>query len=198
MFHIFVSGFSQLATSSLVRHCLKALRIYLPREASLNFLCQWYSCRNALGSENLSPSQEWEQFVKCLLKQCGYHIDTLNVFEFSTRVTGGCSPEAGSKKVRPNEHGSDDDWQNLLASSHHREACSQVSYVLGLKQVSLGLEDSEQLEIEPVSVDRASPLFTQLYSITWALHLLYEEIKLDKVLRVHKFFINSNIFVGNN
>ena len=192
---ICISGFSHLATSSLVRHCLKALRVYLPREASLHFLCQWYSCRNALGSENLSPSQEWEQFVKCLLKQCGYHIDTLKVFEFSSRLTGECSPDAGSKKVRPNEHGSDDDWQNLLGSSHHREACSQVSYVLGLKPVSLGLEGSEQLEVEPVSADRASALFTQLYSITWALHLLYEEIKLDKVVQKSTSFLINSISI---
>ena len=111
----FVLGLSQLATSSLVRRCLKALQVFLPREASLHFLCQWYSCRNTLGSENLSPSQEWEQFVKCLLKQCGYHIDTLNVFEFSMRGTAaGCSPDTGSKKIRHNDHGSEDDWHLLL------------------------------------------------------------------------------------
>ena len=117
VFFVTFQGLSPLATSPLVRQCLKALRVYLPRDASLHFVCQWYSCRNTIGSENLSPSQEWEQFVKCLLKQCGYHIDTLNVFEFSMRVSGGCSPEAGAKKVRPNEHGSDDDWQLLLVSS---------------------------------------------------------------------------------
>ena len=145
-------------------------------------MCQWYSSRNVLGSENLSPIQEWEQFAKCLLKQCGYHIDTLNVFEFSARYTGsGSSPDAASKKVRPNESGSDDDWTYLLSSSRHRETSTQISYLLGLKPVSLGAPDSSRFEIEPVSVDRTSALFSHLYSVTWSLHLLYEEIKLNKV-----------------
>ncbi len=46
----------------------------------------------------------------------------------------------------------------------------------------VSVDDSAKLDVgEPASTDRASALFNQLYSITWALHLLYEEIKLDKV-----------------
>jgi hypothetical protein len=32
-----------------------------------------------------------------------------------------------------------------------------------------------------VSLDRSAPLFGHLFSVTWSLHLLYEEIKLNKV-----------------
>ena len=47
---------------------------------------------------------------------------------------------------------------------------------------SVSVDDSSKLDIgDPVSTDRSSALFSQLYSVTWALHLLYEEIKLDKV-----------------
>jgi hypothetical protein len=49
------------------------------------------------------------------------------VHKIGPRLIGGCSPDAGSKKVRPNENGSDDDWQTLLSSSHHREASAQVT-----------------------------------------------------------------------
>ena len=54
----------------------------------------------------------------------------------------------------------------------------RVKFILNRSAV----DDSSKLDIgDPVSTDRSSALFSQLYSVTWALHLLYEEIKLDKV-----------------
>jgi hypothetical protein len=50
---------------------------------------------------------------------------------------------------------------------------------------SVSVDDSSNLDIgDPISTDRSSALFSQLYSVTWALHLLYEEIKLGKVVVV--------------
>lgn len=65
--------------------------------------------------------------------------------------------------------------------------CSQLSNLLGLESVRQ-IEESH-VDHSNVSVDVTAPFFKHLPQILLSLHLLYEEIKLNKV--VYRLFVPS-------
>lgn len=47
--------------------CLSALKQVLPRDIAVLLVVKWYVARNAPGTQDIAPSQEWRLFLGVLL-----------------------------------------------------------------------------------------------------------------------------------
>ena len=176
----------KLHTSTLIGRCLQTLEYAIPsKEACQVLFSQWYCMRNSPGPSSISNAQEWNMFAKCLMQLLGYQTDLINfsVEEFSVHssdssMTSPCS----SKKMRQSDDGCDGDWQKLLSSQRHHESGKQLSFVLGLEDIvpDPASQHNKAKQIETSKINVNAPLFNHLNNILQALHLLYEDSKLNK------------------
>ena len=202
-----------VCTSSMVLRCLKALYAYLPNSHSIRLAIHWYRMRNAPGPSSISASEEWKLFVECLFSQMGYRIEKLKSDVFSNSATlcrSGNNDSSMSpiypKKMRPDEAGSEEDWQHLLETRTHIKSGQRLSFLLGIPDVSKtvnscnlsvegGLKGKQgdrialqhETSIAAGTVDPNANLFEHIGSILWCLHLLYEDFKLDKASLAYLF-----------
>ena len=189
-----------VCTSSIVKRCLKSLYAYLPNQLSLKLSKRWYRMRNAPGPSSISASEEWKLFVKCIFRSMGYNIEKLKPEIFSTSISRSGNDSSISpvyaKKMRPNDSGSDADWQNLLESRSHVQSGEQISFLLKMQDVcrtnyepqqvgSLNTIDNQNAPTLIVTdmdtnfglMDPNAFLFEYIGSVLWCLHLLYENFK---------------------
>ncbi|KAK7071553.1 Anaphase-promoting complex subunit 1, partial [Halocaridina rubra] len=165
----------EVASSPLVRHAIAALKYILPRESALLLVNKWYATRNAPGSEDFSPQGEWTMFSTMLLSMIGYDTDRL-ALTYPVEASGSCSPLVATKKFRAAESGSDNDWEYILSSAFHMAAGHTLSEMLGLQRVGVIQKHQEDTK---ATANTKAPLFAHLPSVLFALHLVYEEFKLN-------------------
>ena len=175
-----------LCSSSLVEMCLSALKYILPRETALHLVNKWYLKRNCPGNVDFSPQGEWQMFSMTLLALIGYDTDKLSP-NCPLDASGSCSPMVSSKKFRAADNGSDSDWEYVLSSSYHQAAGGTISEVLGLQPLGVVqvLHDPENEILFNVN----AILYNYLPSILLALHLVYEEMKLNVLKWEHCSFL---------
>ncbi len=92
------------------------------------------------------------------------------------------------KQRRMSECGSEGDWDFVLDSAHHLEVGDGLSSLLGLQAVSRKNKAPSDLlaeHQEQVTLDEAAPLLPYIPQILLKLHLLYEDMKLDRCHREH-------------
>ncbi|XP_045597695.1 anaphase-promoting complex subunit 1 isoform X2 [Procambarus clarkii] len=164
----------EIASSPVVKHSLAALKYVLPREAALQLVNKWYATRNAPGSGDFSPHGEWTMFSMMLLSMIGYDTDKL-ALTCPVEASDSCTLVA-TKKFRAAESGSDNDWEYMLSSPLHMAAGNSLSEMLGLQKVGVMQKPKE---VSNGTVHTKSPLFSHLPSILFALHLVYEDFKLN-------------------
>jgi len=114
----------------------------------------------------------------------GYRTDQLSLFPMSQPSPASSDGGNKSKKQRVNDNGNDGDWDFLLASVHHLEAGGGLSKLLGLESVCREGKSTEEEEKEAEkrpNIDIKAQLFPNLAKVFLNLHLLYEDMKLDKV-----------------
>ncbi|XP_058442829.1 anaphase-promoting complex subunit 1 isoform X2 [Malaya genurostris] len=155
-----------MSESYLVSRCLLALREVLPKKLALEFLIRWYGTRNAPGSKNFSCNREWDIFRAMLFqhmgKPCFQNADD------QSHKTHSKSSLDEPKKRRKSDNclGNDNDWEILLK---HK-----------------GREGNKRKEIEStemVAYNSDKFLFEYVPRIIKTLHLVYEDMKLDHLLR---------------
>lgn len=130
-------------------------------------MAKWYGVRNAPGSRDLNPQQEWFAFRDVLADALGR---TRN--EMTSATSSASSNEEPTKRRKSdNCDGTDNDWEYLLAatSSHHR--------VVELASPSLPPNAAGSY------FNSGAPLFTHIPIVFYALHLFYENIKIDSTMR---------------
>lgn len=148
-----------ICSSSVVKICLNALKTVLPKDISTQLLIKWYAKRNAPGSNDLSPQTELHLFHACLLSLMGYSIENMQLeFNFSKFMNGSGSPKDKRIKLDADENGTDEDWEILM------------------KELN---EESRPQNVSLVQVDSTALLFPYFPHILFALHLIYEEFKLN-------------------
>ncbi|XP_043916095.1 anaphase-promoting complex subunit 1 [Protopterus annectens] len=162
-----------------VKKCLQAIKYILPKEIAVQVLIKWYSTYNAPGGP--CYHSEWNMFVTCLMNMMGYNTDRL-MWTQNLNYEGSLSPVIAPKKARPSEAGCDEDWEYLLKSEYHQNAESH------LLASALHLDAVEALPAKEdipccVSLDTSAILFHHIPSIFFVLHLVYEELKLDNLMR---------------
>lgn len=166
----------ELASSHPVRQCLAALRAVLPQDAALYLTNRWYATRNAPGSGDFSPEGEWTLFSLTLLAAAGYDTDKLALSGPGDATGDTTGPLGASKKFRAAENGSDSDWEYLLSSSLHAAVGDDLSQVLGLQKV--GVVPRPQATVQG-NIDTSASLYPHLPVLLLALHLVYEDFKLN-------------------
>ena len=81
------------------------------------------------------------------------------------------------------DDGCDGDWQKLLTSKRHHESGKQLSFVLGIEDISPDhpRNDDKDKDLDDIQkINTNSPLFSSISNILLTLHLLYEDSKLNK------------------
>uniref|UniRef100_S4RPY3 Uncharacterized protein n=1 Tax=Petromyzon marinus TaxID=7757 RepID=S4RPY3_PETMA len=175
-------SFPEIASCSLGLECRSAARDVL-HDTALQLQLRWYTARNRMGSPGLAS--EWALFRDCLLTASGYDMENLPWAQLShgtvrlpltpplhAPVLTQCrctraeqepclSPVLTPKKPRTSDAGTDEDWEFLL--NQRGEA-----------------ERGPFSRVHILNPD--APLFTHLPTVFWALHLVYEDSKLDSAL----------------
>ncbi|KAJ8248603.1 hypothetical protein GJAV_G00243760 [Gymnothorax javanicus] len=168
----------EIATSELVKKCLQAIKLILPRETAAKVLIKWYNICNAPGGP--SAHLEWSLFVTCFMTLMGYNTDKLS-WTRNLDVEVPLSPVIAPKKARPSEMGSDDDWEYLCGSEFLRQVESQpLSRALGLAAMEAPPPAVDSSA--PLRLDSSAPLFPHIPAIFCVLHLVYEDLKLDSLM----------------
>ncbi|KAJ0067016.1 hypothetical protein NL108_006265, partial [Boleophthalmus pectinirostris] len=162
----------EIATSELVRKCLKAIRFILPKEAAMKVLVKWYTIYNAPGGP--STHSEWNMFVTCFMTLMGYNTERL-AWTRNLQFEVPLSPVIAAKKARPSDGGSDEDWDYLLGSHYH---CQMIS-----QPVFASPESVSSPTGPPPKLDSSAPLFPHIPALFYVLHLIYQELLLDELQR---------------
>ncbi|XP_056423181.1 anaphase-promoting complex subunit 1 [Hyla sarda] len=168
-----------VATSELVKKCLQAIKYILPKEVAVQMLVKWYNSHNAPGGP--SNHSEWNLFVTCLMNMMGYNTNKLS-WTHNLDFEGSLSPVIAPKKARPSETGSDEDWEYLINSDYHRNVEFHVlakALQLDPVEVPAYREESQQV----FNLDSTALLFSHIPAIFYVLHLTYEELKLNTLMR---------------
>ncbi|MBN3295003.1 APC1 protein, partial [Amia calva] len=161
----------EIATSELVKKCLLAIKFILPKETAVKVLIKWYNIHNAPGGPSLHS--EWNLFVTCLMTLMGYNTERLG-WTRNLDFEGSLSPVIAPKKPRPSEMGSDD-----------VRRCAMITRlsVLFTSAVSGHNVMSDRCRHYFVILDPSALLFGHIPAVFFVLHLVYEELKLDKLMR---------------
>ena len=75
-----------------------------------------------------------------------------------------------AKKSRPSDQGSEEDWENLLQSQHHKVFAETQEDVSGFE----GAQKTATKKAEEMSLDTGAALFPHIPAVLFALHLVYE------------------------
>nr|CAD7262920.1 unnamed protein product [Timema shepardi] len=170
----------QICSSPMVSQCLTTLKQVLQRDLAMQVVTKWYGVRNAPGTQDISPNQEWQLFSATLLELVGYEVDKLPG-TYHTSDDSNSSSVRPMKKQRSSNSGSESDWEYLLGSAHHRALAQGMEAVLGLHPPPVSLPaDSEP--VPTGQVNSTAPLFTSMPLVLFSLHLLYEDLKLNVLL----------------
>ncbi|XP_059145256.1 anaphase-promoting complex subunit 1-like isoform X2 [Physella acuta] len=166
-----------MTTSPGIDLCLKALKHLLPKDIALQVLGRWYTVRNSPGG--VGNVSEWSMFNKCILGMMGYDTGKLGLTTKGER-DGSSSPVMHTKKAKPSDQGLDDDWDYLLISDHHLLS-STSHHTLGITGSATFNENWQPSR--PCAINSSALLFPFCPAILIALHLVYEEMKLNILLK---------------
>uniref|UniRef100_A0A8C4RIV1 Anaphase-promoting complex subunit 1 n=1 Tax=Erpetoichthys calabaricus TaxID=27687 RepID=A0A8C4RIV1_ERPCA len=168
-----------IASSELVKKCLLAIKYILPKDVAMKILIKWYNIYNAPGGP--SSQSEWNLFVTCLMTLMGYNTDKLS-WTRNIDFEGSLSPVIAAKKARPSDMGSDEDWQYLITSDYHQQL-GMHTMICSLYLDSIEAFQSKEDLSSQFKFDISAPLFSHIPAVFYVLHLVYEELKLDNLMR---------------
>uniref|UniRef100_A0AAY4C5Y8 Anaphase-promoting complex subunit 1 n=1 Tax=Denticeps clupeoides TaxID=299321 RepID=A0AAY4C5Y8_9TELE len=169
----------EIATSDLVKRCLQAIRLILPKDTAMKVLIKWYNNYNAPGGPSMHL--EWNLFVTCVMTLMGYNTERL-AWTHNLHFEVPLSPVIAPKKARPADTGSDEDWEYLRSSDYHWQlSMRQMVSVLGQRASAPPVEEEDSGPA--LCVDSSALLFPHIPALFYVLHLLYEDLKLDALQR---------------
>ncbi|XP_050344648.1 anaphase-promoting complex subunit 1 [Nymphalis io] len=172
------------ACSPLVARCCAALAHALPADVTMQVIIKWYGVRNAPGTQDLTPEQEWVMFSNLLLSLIGYDVERLS----QSRQSDEEHVEVVTKKQRTSSDGTQDDWEYMLNSKMHKTMGSSLASVLNLHQIQAETRHSrsnkkrDEENEKPTQFNTNSLLFPYTVQVFYAFHLAYEDIKLNTLL----------------
>ncbi|VVD00273.1 unnamed protein product [Leptidea sinapis] len=164
----------------LLRAARRALAATLPHDLAAQVIIKWYGVRNAPGTQDFTPEDEWELFSNLLLSLIGYDVDRL-----SPSKTDEEHSEVVTKKQRTSNDGSQDDWEYLLNSKMHKAIGHSLSHVLNLPAVAT---DNQRAKTKNRNTEKSlqintnALLFPYMIHIFYAFHLVYEDFKMNTLL----------------
>ncbi|XP_052742012.1 anaphase-promoting complex subunit 1 [Bicyclus anynana] len=170
--------------SPLVTRCCAAVAAAAPKDITMQVIIKWYGIRNAPGTQDITPGQEWAMFSDLILSLIGYDVERLS----QSRQNEEEQVEVVTKKQRTSSDGTQDDWEYLLNSKMHKTIGNSLANMLNLNQIqsetrhSRANERKEEDAEKPILFNTNSILFPYTVHIFYAFHLLYEDLKLNTLL----------------
>ncbi|XP_052275462.1 anaphase-promoting complex subunit 1-like isoform X2 [Dreissena polymorpha] len=174
--HMFRCTLPDMTNSSGIDLCLRALKHMLPRDLAMQMIGRWLTVRNSPGA--VGSQTEWAMFTSCLLGMMGYDVGKLPITEKELE-TSSLSP-VSAKRARTSDHGTDEDWEYLLGGELHQFMEESVGDILGLSPCQ-PVPDSTPLS-HASTISTSGILFAYMPACFTALHLVYEELKLNTLL----------------
>lgn len=173
-----------------VTKCLNALRQVLKKDIAISvsiynsitncwiirfnvqLMAKWFGVRNAPGSRDLNPHQEWHMFKTVVLEMLGRPLATLSQNSRMSGMSGGTASADEPKKRRKSENceGSTADWKYLLAV-----VSPKLDFIT---------KDKEMAYVAP-RINGNTPLFPYTPLVFYTLHLLYENMKVEAMMKLH-------------
>lgn len=160
-----------------IEACLNGLKHMLPKDLAIILLGKWFTMRNTPGG--LGNQSEWCLFTRCLLNLMGYDTTRLTLTN-QQEADISMSPVIAQKRPKQSDQGSEDDWEYLLNSTHHQFMCATMEPSVGLSYAA-SVPDATSYS-KPCAINTTAPLFVHIPSIMMALHLVYEDMKLNILL----------------
>lgn len=186
----------ELTSCALVERCLTALKATLQKDIVMQIIVKWYGTRNAPGTQDLCPEQEWLMFAYLLFSLIGYDTEKLE-FNRQTDVTQE-QPEVAMKKQRTSSDGSHDDWEYLMNSKLHLSIGNSLASLLNLQNCkplkqkfkhktdvrnyvykNKGNVSGDLKTASDVQFNTSALLFPYVLQVLFNFHLIYEETKLN-------------------
>ncbi|CAH2241616.1 jg3948 [Pararge aegeria aegeria] len=171
--------------SPLVTRCCAAFSTALPKDITMQVIIKWYGVRNAPGTQDITPGQEWAMFSDLILSLIGYDVERLS----QSRQNEEEQVEVVTKKQRTSSDGTQDDWEYLLNSKMHKTIGNSLANMLNLNQIqsettrhSRTSEKQDEDAEKPTLFNTNSLLFPYTVHVFYAFHLLYEDLKLNSLL----------------
>ncbi|XP_059045476.1 anaphase-promoting complex subunit 1 [Achroia grisella] len=177
-----------LACATLVARCCDALRAILPKDIGMLVIIKWYGVRNAPGTQDLTPEQEWSMFSNLLFALIGYDVERLTQTKQNDDQVEHA--EVATKKQRTSSDGTHEDWEYLLNTKMHKVIGNSLVSTLHLHPIqnSEGRQTRNSKSKNNVEMEKCaqfninSLLFPYTVQVLYAFHLVYEEIKLNTLL----------------
>ncbi|KAK9766803.1 Anaphase-promoting complex subunit 1 [Basidiobolus ranarum] len=170
--------------SMLVRRCLEALSCALPTATYSNFLAHYLKLQYGnIAAEDFSSCDEWDMFIVNLLYFCqAQPASGMSVFE-------GVVKQDSDLHVDDNPVYDDkDDWEFLLDSEYHSKFQQNFGMYLSnshlpniLKQQYASLYEKSRKVYTKYPMVSQFP--SSLAQVLFALHLIYEDVKLSAITR---------------
>ncbi|CAG2230501.1 APC1 [Mytilus edulis] len=175
--HLCRAAMPNQTNSPGIEACLNGLKHMLPKDLAILLLGKWYTARNTPGG--LGNQSEWALFTRCLLNLMGY--DTTRLALTSQQdLDVSMSPVVAQKKPKQSDQGCEEDWDFLVNSDHNEFMNATMESSLGLSHAS-SLPDATSYS-KPCGINTSAQLFAHIPSILMALHLVYEDMKLNILL----------------
>ncbi|XP_030854571.1 anaphase-promoting complex subunit 1 [Strongylocentrotus purpuratus] len=171
----------KISVSNTVNLCLEAIKYVLPRDTAIQFQARWYATNHAPGE--LRDQSELMTFASCLLGMMGYNTAQLNLFSQDTESAG--SPVVAAKKHKPS--GWDEDWEYLFSSDYHNKVKDTLPVfnhpdtAPSTSSMNPGSSNDDSTKRKPL--ETSALLFPHIPGLAFVLHLVYEELMLNKYLR---------------
>ena len=167
----FLLSFPPIYCSSIVSMCLNGLKNVLPRDISMQMFINWYKLRTTSLNEVHTVQNELALFKCCILKLCGYDIESLPL-NFHLKLTSSTnellgevrSPRKSAKKSSTSSiNQTKEDWEFIC------------NYFADNQQVS-------NFNKKRLPVQSNSLLFPFLNYVLFCFHLTAEEVRLDTLM----------------
>ncbi|XP_077996954.1 anaphase-promoting complex subunit 1-like [Glandiceps talaboti] len=173
--NMYRASLPEMCSSPLVKSCLEALKYVLPKDVAIQLMVKWYATHNAPGGP--TSQSEWHKFMICLLSMMGYNIAKLYLIN-KLDANDSLSPKISAKIAKSS--GCNEDWEYLFKSDYHVKDGQMQCRLLHFR------EPYVSFPVTTVStsscMDTTAPLFSYVSTILFALHLVYEELKLNNML----------------
>ncbi|XP_052748922.1 anaphase-promoting complex subunit 1 [Galleria mellonella] len=177
-----------LSCATLVARCCDALRAILPKDIAMQVIIKWYGVRNAPGTQDLTPEQEWSMFANLLFSLMGYDVEKLTQTKQNDDQVE--HTEVATKKQRTSSDGTHEDWDYLLNTKMHKVIGNSLVSMLHLHPIqssesrqTRNSKSKSNVEMEKTTqFNINSLLFPYTVQVLFAFHLVYEEIKLNTLL----------------
>ncbi|KAK3752636.1 hypothetical protein QZH41_008760, partial [Actinostola sp. cb2023] len=165
---------------SSVSLCINALKCLLPASLTSSLILNFYVMANQRVDKQKATVGEVEGFLCCLQHMMGYTEPGDSSVDSELTIVFQMQSDSPAAKKFKSEEGleGDEAWESLLNTSYHLKVQSSCTSCYPDANRPPPSEE-ESHTVSPNKLDNTTLLFNHVPTVVFALHLVYEELKLD-------------------